>query len=324
MAHTDFSDPINYPDYDSNDWIELYNAGTSPVHFDGNWYLSDDAGNLKKWPLPSSTLSAGGRVSYDEISGFHSPITSGFGLDKAGEQIFLSYLPGTTADRVVDCVQFKGQENSVSSSRYPDGGNDWFSTTPGTQNTANTNLADHVVISEIMYHPQEDTDTQTYDEYIELYNPTTSSVDLWTATGPWALDGGVDYEFPTNTTLAVGDRILIVDFDPSIETARLDAFEAAYGTGNLTVGIDIFGPWSGDLSNNGERVTLEKPQDSDDPLDPTAISWVIIDECIYNDYWPWPTEPDGTGSSLGRLSTAATASGNSPDTWTAQTPTPGW
>jgi hypothetical protein len=322
MAHTDYSNP-SYPEYDSNDWIELYNAGGSSVGLNGHWYLSDDSDNLKKWALPSSTLNAGSRVSYDEVTGFHSPITAGFGLDKAGEQIFLSYLPGSSADRVVDCIQFKGQENSISSSRYPDGGDYWFSASPGTRDTANANLVDHVVISEIMYHPTEGT---TNEEYIELYNPSTnSSVNLWTTTGPWALDGGVDYEFPADTTMASGDRILVVGFDPAAETARLDAFEAAYTTGNLTAGVDIFGPWSGDLSNNGERVTLEKPQDSDDPLDPTAISWISVDECIYNDYLPWPTEPDGTGSALKRKASSLfpTASGNNAANWEANLPSPG-
>ncbi len=321
MAHTDFSDPVNYPDYDSNDWIELYNAGDSSVSLSGNWYLSDDPDDLKKWALPSRTLNAGGRISVDEITGFHSPITSGFGLDKAGEQIYLSYLPGTSADRVVDCIQFKGQANSISLSRYPDGGSDWFSASPGTQNAANTNLVAHVVISEIMYHPTEGT---TNEEYIELYNPTGSSVNLWTDTGSWALDGGVDYEFPPNTTLSSGDRFLVVDFDPATESTRLDAFKISYTNTNLTAGVNIFGPWSGNLSNNGERVTLERPQDSDDPLDPTSISWIIVDECIYNDYWPWPTGADGTGTALSRQSSSAAASGNDAANWLAQTPTPGW
>lgn len=320
MAHTDFDDDA-YPDYDSNDWIELYNAGGTSVSLNGNWYLSDDSDNLKKWALPSSILNAGSRISYDEITGFHSPITSGFGLDKAGEQIFLSYLPGSSEDRVVDCIPFKGQENGVSLSRYPDGGSYWFSTSPGTRDAVNDNLVEHVVISEIMYHPTEGT---TNEEYIELYNPPTNpSVNLWTTTGPWALDGGVDYEFPPSLTMASGERILVVGFDPATETARLDAFETAYSTGNLTAGVDIFGPWSGDLSNNGERITLEKPQDSDDPLDPAAISWISVDECIYNDYWPWPTEPDGTGSALKRVSSLPAASGNNAANWEANAPSPG-
>jgi hypothetical protein len=320
MAHTDFSNP-SYPDYDSNDWIELYNAGGSSVSLNGNWYLSDDIDNLKKWSLPNSSLPSGGRISFDEITGFHSPITSGFGLDKTGEQIFLSYLPGTVGvDRIVDCIQFKGQENSVSLGRYPDGGNYWFSMNPATQDSANGNVASHVVINEFMYHP-----VIGKEEYVELYNPTGSAIDLISSlplagTRGWALDGAVDYEFPVGTpSLAGGGRILVVGFDPS-DTALLDAFEAAYGTGNLTAEVDIFGPWSGDLSNGGERLTLEKPQDSDDPLDPLKVSWIIVDECIYNDSWPWPTEPDGTGLALHRISTAATASGNDPTNWEAVIP----
>ncbi len=324
MAHTDLSDPTNYPDYDSNDWIELFNTSGSAVSLGGDWYLSDDMDELDKWALPSSSLASGAMVVYDEITGFHSPISSGFGLDKAGEQIFLSYLPGTVGvDRVVDCIQFKGQANSVSLGRYPDGGDYWFSMDPGTRNAANDNAVSHVVISEFMYHPEDDK-----DEYVELYNPTGSAVTL-TTTLPlggdrgWAMDGGVEYEFPSGTpALAAGAKILIVGFDPT-DTTLLDAFEVAYGTGNLTAGTDIFGPWTGDLSNGGERLTLEKPQDSDDPLDPLTVSWIIVDECIYTDSWPWPTEADGNGLSLHRSSTAAGASGSNPANWQSQVPSPG-
>ncbi|MEN8127146.1 MAG: lamin tail domain-containing protein [Planctomycetota bacterium] len=320
MAHTDYQ----IPPHESNDWIELYNAGTSTVSLNGNWYMSDDGENLKKYALPTASFASGDYISYDQVNHFNPDGTgpSGWGLNKAGDELFLSYLPGTGEDRVVDCLAFKGQENSVSLSRYPDGGSYWLATFPHTQDGANSNAVDRVVISEIMYHPQEDTATVTYDEYVELYNPTGSSIDLWTVTGPWALDGGVDYTFPASTTLNSGDRIIIVDFDPA-DSVRLAAFESAYGTGTLTAGVDIFGPWSGDLSNNGERLTLEKPQDSDDPLDPAAISWIIVDECVYNDYWPWPVEPDGAGDSLNRISSAGVASGNDPANWQSVNPSPG-
>ncbi|MCU0857689.1 MAG: lamin tail domain-containing protein, partial [Pontiellaceae bacterium] len=106
-AHTDLSNPA-YPDYDSNDWIELYNAGTTSVSL-GDYYLSDDPYNLLKWHIPAGTLNPQAFITFDEITGFHSPITNGFGIDKAGEQILLSYAPSGTPVRVVDAFRFKGQ-----------------------------------------------------------------------------------------------------------------------------------------------------------------------------------------------------------------------
>ena len=40
----------NYDEFD--DWVEVYNTGTSVVTFDG-LYLSDDKENPLKWALPS-------------------------------------------------------------------------------------------------------------------------------------------------------------------------------------------------------------------------------------------------------------------------------
>src|SRR2546422_9170979 len=41
------------------DWIEIYNAGASPVNLDG-WYLTDNASDLTQWRFPSTNLNAGG------------------------------------------------------------------------------------------------------------------------------------------------------------------------------------------------------------------------------------------------------------------------
>ncbi len=48
-----------YLDGDGNDsdWIEIYNAGDASVNL-GGWYLSDDSGELTKWPFPSVDLAA--------------------------------------------------------------------------------------------------------------------------------------------------------------------------------------------------------------------------------------------------------------------------
>ena len=314
MAHTDYPDPQN-PDAGSNDWIELYNVTSESVNL-RNWYLSDDVNDLTKWAIPEIEIAGYSYVSFDEITDFHRPTGSGFGLNKAGEEVILSYLPGTSEDRIVDCIRFKGQPESSSLGRYPDGGQYWFKTAP-SRGLPNIVPNAKIVIDELMYHPAKDSN----DEYVELYNPTADRIYLQNSEGPWRLDGGVDYTFPENTSIGAGSRLIVVGFDPVADAARLDAFLAGYSVAPLIGGADIVGPWSGNLSNNGERLALERPQPPDNPDDPVA--WVIVDEVIYADVPPWPKKADGTGDVLQRISADPHHSGNDPENWRAAAPTPG-
>jgi len=313
MAHTDFSSPL-YPQYDSDDWIELYNASGGTVNMSG-WYLSDDGDDLKKWAIPAVDISGHGWISFDEINDFHNPITEGFGLNKAGEEVILSYLPGTSEDRVVDYVGFKGQENFVSLGRYPDGGDYWKVMGP-SRSEANGNPVQGVVMCEVMYHPAD-----SGYEYIELHNPLAVSVSFLNSVGPWRLDGGVDYTFNVGTSIPAGGRLIVVGFNPYTDVSHLAAFAAAYGTGPLTAGVDIVGPWSGNLSNDSERLALERPQAPDAAGD--SISWVIVDEVVYSSCDPWPIEADGTGKALHRIRSDASYSGSDPANWRAGAPDPG-
>jgi hypothetical protein len=130
--------------------------------------------------------------------------------------------------------------------------------------------------------------------------------------------GGVDFDFPPNTTIAPTGTLLVVSFDP-MDAATLAAFKAAYG---LTSTAPIFGPWSGKLDNGGESIELLKP---DAPQAPSAgdagfVPFVSVEKIVYADKSPWTTNADGTGLSLQRVSLSGYI--NDPTNWIAAAPTP--
>jgi hypothetical protein len=311
MTHTDLNDPA-YPDHDSNDWIELYNPTETPKTLSGgHWYLSDNKDIPAKWQIPETTIPAHGWVSFDEITGFHQdPLSDeGFGLDKAGGVVLLSYISGTNMDRVVDAVRYEGQENDISYGRFPDGDKFWQATTP-SRDQANNKPLTHMMITEIMYHP-----LSAGKEYIEIFNPTSQPVSLWdtdTETG-WRIGGAVEFIFPQSAMIEPHGHAIVVGFEP--DAGNIAEFEAMYGS----VPCHVFGPYTGFLSNGGERLALEKPQAPDDIGD--TVSWVIIDEVIYSDDDPWPIKADGYGNSLSRNRTMLC--GNDPASWSFVFANPG-
>lgn len=315
-AHTDFLDPLR-PEYDSNDWIELYNPGADPFPIGAGWFLSDDIANPKKWALPASHVPARGHVSFDEVSGFHSPVTSGFGLNKAGESIVLAYLPGDAGDRVVDAVVFKGQPADRTFGRYPDGGHYWSHMAPSRDGSNHAGV-EPVVLSEVMYRPLDGPVLEnTAHEYVELFNPAPFDVALFDTNGVWRLDGGIAFAFPPATEIPAGGTILVVSFDPA-DAAALQSFISAYQLAEPWP--RILGPYSGKLGNRGDRVALERPQFPDAPGE--GVSWIVVEEVVYANQRPFPAAPNGTGSSLHRVSPSH--SPMDPASWVAGAPSPGF
>lgn len=314
---TTFSNP-SFPAYDSNDWIELFNPETTTLPLN-DLFLSDDVDNLAKWPVPAGSISGGGFVSFDEITGFNNPIGSGFGLSNAGETIFLSHLPASGARRVVDCVTYPAVGLNLNWGRVPDG-DPFFSVLPPTRDTVNGGTVGEVQLSEFMYHPLNlltggEPIDNTAQEFIELYNPGQTPALLSTTEGPYELKGDADFLFPLNTTINPGQSIVVVPFDPADSVAR-GAFEMAYGIG---APVQMVGPWTNELANGGGRITLVKPEPAEDAGDPPVE--VLVDEVVYGDSAPWDPTADGTGNSLNRVSELDPSS--DPANWTGGVPTPG-
>ena len=176
-----------------------------------------------------------------------------------------------------------------------------------------------LVISEVNYHPENpnaaalaiypsliDNDL----EYIEIANPTSAAIDLTN----WRLRGESNFDFASGTTLPAGEAIIVVPFNPAVETSKLAAFEAHYG---ITTGVTIVGGLSASLSNSSGRIALQQP-DAPDIL--AVFANVVVDEVVYDDLAPWPTA-DGSGQSLQRNDLQA--SGNLSTSWLSALPTPG-
>lgn len=294
---------------DGNDWIEICNSSPNTINLSG-WYLSDDDSNLKLWAVSPSDLAPGEWISFDAQSGFNQN-GGGFGLNRNGESLYLSYLPGQRGvDRVVDSVAFKAQELGVTWGRINNGAY-WGPMAP-SRGQSNHSVIASVYVDEFMYHPADGNTS----EYIELYNHTQEEIILSNENGPWRLSGGVDLVFPADLAVPAKGRLLIVPFDPNNQT-EWDAFAARYQI--ETTNVTAIGPYTGTLSNQGERIAIEKLLDID-PAD-GSLAWGIVDEVIYYDRTPWAPEADGAGDSLQRVSWDN--SGNDPFSWKPGSPNPG-
>lgn len=314
-ANTEYHN-VTQPELDSDDFIELVNPTAQAIDLK-DFYLSDDAAALKKWAVPSGSVTAGGLKVFSEALGMHYPVTNGFGLDQAGEQVFLSYIPATGPGRVVDAVKFKGMSKTNTWARVPDATGFWRGA-PSSRNERNPRAFTSVVINEVMYHPKTNANStldNSLDEYVEIYNSTDAAIPLFASAGTWRISGGIDFQFPANTTISNRETVLLVNFSPT-NAAAVTAFRGKF---NLPAGARLFGPYSGRLGNNSDRLGLERPEPPKAAGEP--LSWIILDEVTYGKRPLWPTEPDGTGASLHRISPSA--AGSDPANWQSGPADPG-
>ncbi|MCA9242057.1 MAG: chitobiase/beta-hexosaminidase C-terminal domain-containing protein, partial [Planctomycetales bacterium] len=139
-------------DFAYDDWIEVYNADTTPVDL-GDYYLSDNLADPTKWAMPSLSLPPGaylvvfasapldsnGQVIQDYVDGFGDYHAS-FKLDSTGEGLALTYEdPSTSVVSVVSqyAPEFPPQFPDVSYGIASDGQPRYFDApTPGGPNGA--------------------------------------------------------------------------------------------------------------------------------------------------------------------------------------------
>jgi hypothetical protein len=157
----------------------------------------------------------------------------------------------------------------------------------------------NLVISEIMYQPADPTaaditagylDNNVF-EYLEILNISGSPVDL----NGVSFTTGLDFSFDNSAikSIPAGGRVLIV--------RNQAAFTARYGSGLSGI---IAGEFQNDtgLSGAGERLVL-------------SGSGGIIRDITYDDKFPWPEAPDGSGPSIVLVSPESNPDGNLGSNW---------
>jgi regulation of enolase protein 1 (concanavalin A-like superfamily) len=244
-------------------FIELYNHSTNSVDVSG-CVLTDDS-TTNKFVIPAQTvIGPAGFVAFTQFN---------FTLNGAGETL---YFIKPDNSRILDAVQFGAQSDGVSYGRWPDGANDFYAfigRTPGTNNSAI--LIGDIVINELMYDPISGNDD---DQYIELYNQGTNTVNL----AGWQFTAGVTFTFP-NISIAPNGYLTVA--------RNLTNLFAKYSNLNS---LNTVGNYSGKLSHSGEPVTLSMPQ----TLNTNTAILVAEDQVTYGTGGRWGEWADGGGSSL--------------------------
>ena len=142
-----------------------------------------------------------------------------------------------------------------------------------------------LVVSELMYHPDDD----AY-EFLEILNTSTLTLDL----EGMSFTAGISYTFPA-VLLPPGERIVIA--------RDLTAFRSRYGAGTTVAGEYQAPDGSNKLSDGGEELIL---------LD--SLGSLILD-IFYRDDAPWPTSADGDGYSLELINPAPGINASDPINW---------
>jgi len=256
------------------------------VGFTFGWYGADGAGN-EAWTLEpgatatwNATLPAG-LDAYEVFARWDLLDALGDTRELDGRARYLITHDGGSTEVIRDQEpelddegpDYMDPDGWVSLGTYGFNGAGQVVLTRGTDNPTNWTIADQVKFV-----------GATHTEIVD--GPTLDS--WYTANGP--------------ATIGPGEYVVIV-------RSRAAFDERCDIAGN---GIPVVGEYTGQLSNNGNKVELFRVGE---PEPGGFIPYYRIDYVNYDDDLPWPTEPDGSGAALNRIDPALY--GNDPINWQA-------
>jgi hypothetical protein len=168
-------------------WIEIYNNGTNTVSLDG-LYLSRTYTNLTEWAFPAGRSIGPGQFMIIFCDGEPGETTgtqlhTGFRLASGSGSVALSRIYNSQP-QIIDYVNYAAIHSERSYGSFPDGQSfyrqEFFYATPGAANDGRSAPLT-VFINEWMASNTNylaDPADLDYDDWFELYNPGTNTVDL--------------------------------------------------------------------------------------------------------------------------------------------------
>jgi hypothetical protein len=187
-------------DGDFEDWIELYNAGSTSINLSG-YGLSDDYADPFKWVLPDIVIQSGefllvwasGKNRNNPGQALHT----NFSIDSGGEEIILTHQDGSLIDELAPAHIPK----DISYGRLPDGGSEWKYFTFTTPGEPNQNPGYGMILHPVVFS---ETGGAFAEEFLlELSHPQQGTEIIYT------LDGSV----PNESNAAYGASIIIRNRD---------------------------------------------------------------------------------------------------------------
>jgi len=286
---------------DDFEFVEIYNRSTdtsytltdyrlgSGVGFTFGWYDADAAGN-ESWTLEAGATATWNATlpatpgTYEVFARWDLLDAQGNERDLDGRAAYtITHAAGST-----EVIRDQKPETDDEGPDYMDAGG-WVSL--GTYDfdgsgqvvlTRGTNNPDNWTIADQVKFVRAGFPDVVVDD------PVLDS--RYTANGP--------------ATIGPGEYVVVV--------SNYDAFDQRYDI--EANDIPVVGQYTGSLSNDGEKLKLLR---QGNPEANGFIPYYRIDYVNYNDAVPWPAEPDGQGSALNRIDTAAY--GNDPINWAAST-----
>lgn len=282
------------------DWIELFNAGSSPVDLSGA--VLRDSDDSHSFAIPAGTVVApGAYVVFDEVQKSGAGHFD-FGLGK-DDRVRLFDAAGALVEEVT-----WSQHAATTLGRTADG--DWRDTSGPTKGAPNT-FADPATPESALRLSE--VDSQPAD-WVELVNTGTEALDI---SGFELRDNSDDHswKFPAGSTIAAGAYLVVDETSHGVIGAGTGLFPEAIGIGSADqirlfdpagVLLDDTGAWTAHATLDGDaaKATLARCELGTGPFVLAYPTPGAANQCVTGDDGgteqppletaAWPGSPDAT------------------------------